>query len=208
VSQTSPDPSLPGVDGLHIPRREPVAGDLLLAGPLLTEPTFAGSVIALLEHDENGSLGVILNQPSVVAVAAVLPEWGSVVSGEPVLFHGGPVGLDSALAVGVATSGPASVAPSLMRTVAPGWGLVDLDSDLDEVRAHMAAVRIYAGYSGWSAGQLAAEVHEGSWFVIECTDPIADLCSVESQVLWSRLAGRQHSDLRLLSHRPADPSDN
>jgi putative transcriptional regulator len=207
----SQDPGLPGVAALRIPRREPTPGSLLLAGPMLTEPTFSGSVIALLEHDDDGSLGVILNRPSEVPVGDVLPGWDLAVTGEPVLFHGGPVGLDSALAVGLlppqqlhATS---PIAAS-MRIVQPGWGLVDLDSDLDVVTAQIPALRIYAGYAGWSTGQLTAEVHEGAWFVIDCVDPLGDLWTNEPSTLWSRLVARQDSEMRLLLHRPKDATDN
>jgi putative transcriptional regulator len=205
----SQDPGLPGVSALRIPRRQPAPGHLLLAGPMLTEPTFAGSVIALLEHDDDGSLGVILNRPSEVPVGNVLPGWDVAVTGEPVLFHGGPVGLDSALAVGLMSQQENSVViAAAMRLVQPGWGLVDLDSELDAVIASVRALRVYAGYSGWSAGQLSAEVNDGAWFVVECTDPLADLCSGEPSTLWSRVVARQDTELRLLVHRPEDPADN
>jgi putative transcriptional regulator len=208
----SQDPGLPGVAALRIPRPEPAPGSLLLAGPMLTEPTFAGSVIALLEHDDDGSLGVILNRPSEVPVEDVLPGWEVAVTGRPVLFHGGPVGLDSALAVGLLPpqeplSSTSPIAGS-MRLVQSGWGLVDLDSDLDVVTAQIPALRIYAGYAGWSAGQLNAEVFEGAWFVIDCADPLSDLWTSEPDTLWSRLVARQDSEMRLLLHRPQDPADN
>jgi len=75
-------------------------GDLLVATPALLDPNFERTVVLLLDLDEGGALGVVLNRPSGVPVREVLPDWTDV-AGEPeVLFQGGPVSTDSALAVG------------------------------------------------------------------------------------------------------------
>jgi hypothetical protein len=78
---------------------QPVAGMLLVASPALVDPNFADSVVLLLDVDDNGALGVVLNRPSGVPVNAVLEGWADVVAEPEVLFQGGPVGADGALAV-------------------------------------------------------------------------------------------------------------
>ena len=75
------------------------AGSLLVATPALVDPNFAHTVVLLLDHDEDGALGVVLNRPSPVSVEEVLPGWDAVLAGPGVLFQGGPVATDSALAV-------------------------------------------------------------------------------------------------------------
>lgn len=200
-------PQLPGALALSVPRRVPSTGQLLVASPLLTEETFAGTVIALLEHDDgSGSLGVVLNRPIDVEVSEVLPGWDAVVD-ENRVFQGGPVGLDSAIALGVLRQGV--MQSSVFRPVGSSWGLVDLDSEPSEVISAMRSVRVFAGYAGWSDGQLQAEIDEGAWYVIDIArDPRVDLCSTEPQQLWSNVMRRQRSDLRLLVHRVDDPDLN
>lgn len=199
-AHVSISPDLPGVSALAIPRRSPQAGRLLVASPVLTEETFETTVIALLEHDANGSLGVVLNRPTIVPVGDVLPGWECV--GDDTLFQGGPVGLDSALAVGV-TRG--TVRHHAFRAVRPGWGLIDLDADPIDVAHDFGAIRVYAGYAGWSAGQLEDEVSDGAWYVVEST--AEDLCA-DPDSLWSVVVRRQRNELRLLTYRTEEPEMN
>ncbi|SCE62329.1 YqgE/AlgH family protein, partial [Streptomyces sp. OspMP-M43] len=78
-----------------------LTGRLLVAAPALTDPNFDRAVVLLLDHDEEGSLGVILNRPTPVGVGDILASWAGL-TGEPdVVFQGGPVSLDSALGVAV-----------------------------------------------------------------------------------------------------------
>ncbi|MFH8370342.1 YqgE/AlgH family protein [Streptomyces sp. NPDC018031] len=78
-----------------------LTGRLLVATPALADPNFDRAVVLLLDHDEEGSLGVVLNRPTPVGVGDILESWASL-AGEPaVVFQGGPVSLDSALGVAV-----------------------------------------------------------------------------------------------------------
>ncbi|MEU9113504.1 YqgE/AlgH family protein [Streptomyces sp. NPDC048483] len=78
-----------------------LTGRLLVATPALADPNFDRAVVLLLDHDEEGSLGVVLNRPTPVGVADILAPWAEL-AGEPgVVFQGGPVSLDSALGVAV-----------------------------------------------------------------------------------------------------------
>ena len=85
-------------------------GRLLVATPRLREPTFHRTVILLLDHGEEGAIGVVLNRPSTVDVGVVLPDWQEHVSDPPRLFHGGPVGLDGAMGVAALPHGSGPVA--------------------------------------------------------------------------------------------------
>ncbi|MFF2811430.1 YqgE/AlgH family protein [Streptomyces sp. NPDC058000] len=82
-----------------------LTGRLLVATPALADPNFDRAVVLLLDHDEEGSLGVVLNRPTPVGVADILAPWAEL-AGEPgVVFQGGPVSLDSALGVAVVPGG-------------------------------------------------------------------------------------------------------
>ena len=194
-----PDP-LP----LSEPPRAPEAGMLLLATPALVDPNFAATVVLLLDLDEDGALGVVLNRPSPVPVHEVLAGWGEVVAEPEVLFHGGPVGPDGALAVaqlGV-TSGDSSAesAPVGFRPVAGRVGLLDLDTPIELVADTLAGLRIFAGYAGWGAAQLRAEIEEGSWYVVP--GEAADVFREDTSDLWREVLRRQPGELAWHSTRP------
>ncbi len=180
------------------------AGQLLVATPELEDPNFRRCVVLVLDHDEEGALGVVINRPSDVSVGVVLDAWAPLVSGDPVLFVGGPVGTDSALGV-AQVPGPSE--PQGFRAVpAPGLGLVDLDVDPDVLGPQLTAVRIFAGYSGWGPDQLEAEVVEGGWYVVNAES--GDAFTPHPQRLWRDVLRRQGGDLALVSTYPDDPSDN
>lgn len=184
------------------PAVEPRAGSLLVSAPLLPEP-FWHAVILLLEHDESGTLGVVLNQRTTVDVGSVLPAWRDHVTGGPELFQGGPVSLDTALGLAAAEGEPEG-----FRRVAGSLGVIDLDVPVDELAPRLAAVRIYAGYAGWSPGQLEGEIEEGAWAVIEPADPVSDAFLADPDDLWEMVLRRAGGTLAWWVHCPPDPSVN
>ena len=140
------------------------AGSLLVATPALVDPNFAHTVVLLLDHDEDGALGVVLNRPSPVPVAEVLPGWDTVLAGPGVIFQGGPVATDSALAV--AGLPPGDEDPVGFRRLFGSTGIVDLDAPSEILAPALTRMRVFAGYAGWGSEQLEAEIEEGSWYVL------------------------------------------
>ncbi|MGY1724897.1 YqgE/AlgH family protein [Blastococcus sp. SYSU DS0533] len=180
------------------------AGALLVAMPALTEPTFAGSVVYVLDHSDTGTLGVVLGQPSQVEIRDVLPGWCDLAV-EPGVFHvGGPCETDTALCLGTASSGAEVTG---LRPVAGDVHLVDLDGDPDALIGQLTGLRVFAGYAGWSPGQLAGEIAEGAWACVPSRpgDVLSDLSGPE---LWRRVVGRQRGRLAVLSTATADPTVN
>jgi putative transcriptional regulator len=195
-------PGEPLGDGSDTPS---YSGRLLVASPTLRDPNFARTVVLILDHDHTGTLGVILNRPLEVEVREVLPDWTGDVSAPSSLFGGGPVATDSALAIGVLTSS-ADEAPLGWRAMYGRVGLVDLDTPVEVLTGALTGLRIFAGYAGWSPGQLEDEIAEGSWLVVDGVD---DDLTTESPVnLWSQVLRRQPGNLRLLATCPEDPSQN
>ncbi|GAA0605651.1 YqgE/AlgH family protein [Sporichthya brevicatena] len=184
------------------------AGQLLIAAPDLGDPNFERSVIFLLDHDGSGSLGVVVNRPTELPVAEVLVPWSGYSSSPDVVFSGGPVGVDGALALAAFDSVPAALGsrPRGWRPVIGGIGLIDLDSDPEAVRQDLRALRIFAGYAGWGAGQLDSELSQGAWVVADSLP--GDAFSPRPERLWGDVLRRQPGDLRLLATCPADPSLN
>ena len=173
---------------------EPRTGALLVASPSLLDANFAQTVVLLVDHDSDGTLGLILNRPTEVAVASALPRLTAAVGDEAVIFSGGPVAPDHAIAVG--SRAPGLREPDWFRGVLGQVGLVDVDA-LEEDRASVEEVRIYAGYAGWGAGQLEWEISEGAWFVVGATP--ADLRSPSPLTLWRTVLRRQPAPLAFAS---------
>lgn len=181
------------------------AGRLLVATPSMVDPNFDHTVVLLLDTDENGALGVVLNRPSRVPVAEVLPGWIDVLTGPDVLFQGGPVGTDSALAVAqVAAEGGEE--PVGFRRLFGETGIVDLDTPVEIMAPALTSMRVFAGYAGWGTGQLEAEIEEGSWYVVPL-EP-SDLFGTDPEALWTRVLRRQPGEMAWVSTRPLDPTMN
>ncbi len=180
-------------------------GRLLVATPALVVPNFRRCVVLVLDHDEDGALGVVLDRPLDVPVAEVLPGWEGEVGPPDSLFGGGPVSTGAAL--GVAALYPETpAAPLGWRRMFGDTGLIDLDTPVQVVSDAIRAMRIFAGYSGWGAGQLETEVEEGSWVVLDAEPD--DLVTADPQGLWRRVWRRQGGRLSLLAHFPDDPAHN
>ena len=180
------------------------AGMLLVATPALLDPNFADTVVLLLDVDENGALGVVLNRPTAVAVADVLADWRDVVAEPEVLFRGGPVSTEGALAVGRLRR--SDDVPVGFREVAGPIGVVDLDTPVELVDGTLQGLRIFAGYAGWGAQQLVAEIEEGSWYVVPGHPQDAFRCDPDE--LWRDVLRRQPGELAWHSTRPVDPDLN
>jgi putative transcriptional regulator len=180
------------------------AGMLLVASPALLDPNFADSVVLLLDVDDQGALGVVLNRPSGVRVQDVLEGWGEIVSEPDVLFQGGPVSPQGALAVGAVRS--ETDVPVGFRTVDGRLGLLDLDTPPELVDGSLEHLRVFAGYAGWGADQLAGEIEEGSWYVVPA-EP-ADAFRADPGGLWRDVLRRQPGELAWHSTRPFDPELN
>ncbi|MEV4438365.1 YqgE/AlgH family protein [Streptomyces sp. NPDC049577] len=190
-----------------------LTGRLLVATPALTDPNFDRAVVLLLDHDEEGSLGVVLNRPTPVGVADILESWAAL-TGEPgVVFQGGPVSLDSALGVGVVPGENHDHGAAEGRQGPLGWrrvhgaiGLVDLEAPPELLATELGSLRIFAGYAGWGPGQLEDELVEGAWYVVE-SEP-GDVSSPDPRRLWRAVLRRQRNELAMVATYPDDPSLN
>lgn len=178
-----------------------------MATPAIETVPFMRSVVFLLDHDGDGALGVIVNRPLDSEVDDVLPDWAGLVNAPVCLFDGGPVAMDSALALGViARPQDQNGAPPLgWRQMSGRVGLVDLEGPLPS-HGEFAGLRVFAGYAGWGPGQLEDELDEGAWLVLDARDD--DLVSPQPETLWREVLRRQDNDARFLTTFPDDPSAN
>jgi putative transcriptional regulator len=182
------------------------AGTMLLANTDLLEPTFRRSVIYIVEHNDGGTLGVVLNRASETAVYNVLPQWAKLATKPKTMFIGGPVKRDAALCLATVRVGIDTGDVPGLRHVQGRIAMVDLDAEPDSIAPAVEGVRIFAGYSGWTMGQLDGEIERDDWIVLSALP--SDVL-VEPRVdLWARVLRRQPLPLSVLATHPIDVSRN
>jgi putative transcriptional regulator len=176
---------------------------------MLGDPNFRRTVVLLVEHEtEQGTLGVVLNRPTEIPVGRVLEPWTELATDPSVVFTGGPVSPNSALALAHVPGTdepvgwhPLDGAPAMARL-----GLVDLDAPPGLLAAAIVSLRVYAGYAGWGAGQLQAEIEEGAWYVVPA-EP-SDAFYPDPERLWPAVLRRQGGELAYVATYPDDPGLN
>ncbi len=149
-----------------------IAPGLLLAMPQLDDPNFERTVILMIEHNEEGSFGLIVNRPTDLLVIEVLSSLGIEWAGDPaeIVGSGGPVMPRTGWVLHepvdlVSDEGKVDVAPGIVLSTSP-----------DRLRALADAppthLRFVLGFSGWGPSQLEAEFASGSWLTAEVTSDL------------------------------------
>ena len=142
---------------------ESLAGRLLVATPMLGDPNFRRTVVLVVEHEpEQGTLGVVLNRPTKVPVGQVLEPWTELATDPSVVFTGGPVSPNSALALAHVPGTDEPVGWHPLEGSAPAvarLGLVDLDAPPGLLAAAIVSLRVYAG-----SAQNASDGSAGSTY--------------------------------------------
>ena len=166
-----------------------LAGSLLVAHPSLLDPNFRKTIIFISEHDpETGATGFVLNRP--------LRKFSGDGLDVPV-FYGGPVGCEACLLASIEwRENPALVA---FRAF-PDLG------DSESVAGWEKGLRIFEGYSGWTAGQLENEIQQNAWIVIPPSRTLIEMPDPESA--WRSVMRNSGPFLHLLSDAPDNPSLN
>ncbi len=181
---------------------ESLAGRLLVATLSLVDPNFFRTVVLLCMHDDDGAMGLVLNRPITEApVADHLPQWAPFAADPPVIFQGGPVERNAALVLGRYHPG---MSPA--NRIIGDLALLDLSRPAESYREDLTAVRVFAGYAGWGAGQLEREIAEEAWFVVPAEPD--DALTPDPATLWRRVLRRQPGRLAMFAWAPEDPRVN
>jgi|HubBroStandDraft_1064217.scaffolds.fasta_scaffold00504_4 putative transcriptional regulator len=158
-------------------------GKLLVASPDLSDPNFAKTVVLLVQYDEDGVVGLILNRRSKVPISRVLGEVAGAKGRTDPVYAGGPVGRTDVLALVRSRRAPGDA-----KRVLGDVFLVSTQEGLEKTFASATdadAVHVYLGYSGWTAPQLANELDLGAWHVFQGSAKAVFDSDPES--LWPRL---------------------
>jgi putative transcriptional regulator len=184
-----------------------LTGRLLVASTNLGDPNFDRAVVLVLDHGDDGALGVVLNRPTPVPVGEILEPWEEQARLVPpgVVFRGGPVSPDAVIGLARAQS-PELSSGAPWRVVIESVATVDLAVAPGEQPGGLSGARLFSGYAGWAADQLEAELAEGAWYVLDAL--AADVFCVDADKLWHDVMRRQGGELSLLATYPAHPSLN
>ncbi len=137
---------------------ESLRGQLLLASPALHDPNFERAVILVGVHSREGAMGVVLNRPSTVTVGEAVPQLEQAVAEEEPVYVGGPVQPSSIVCLAEFLD-PSPAGLLVLGRI----GFPAPDAGIEELTEATARRRVFAGYAGWSEGQLDEEVADGDW---------------------------------------------
>jgi len=175
-------------------------GLFLYAAPAQQDPNFVESVVLLVEHGPSGSMGLVVNRPTRVPLRELLRGVEGLEASDLRFHWGGPVQPEAILAL-VRTPRPSSSARFVLPDVHLTGELADLRAALAE-RGPGERLRVYTGYAGWGAGQLATEVRAGAW-VLDRADA-RSIFAPDTSELWLRV----HRILERLEARTRSESDS
>ena len=188
-----------------LPSMMPTKGRLLLAAPPLEDPNFDRTVIFILEHHDEGAIGVVINRPSIESLDEPLDRWIELQSAPSSVFSGGPVEPNALIALAETTS-PVDDELDHLSPIVGTIASADLTVDPALVAGDVAGVRVFRGYAGWGPGQLEGEIAAGSWIVLDSES--SDVFTDEPDGLWRTVLRRQPGRLAWLADAPDDLSSN
>jgi len=163
-------------------------GSLLIASPELSDPMFARSVLLVLRHDDEGTLGIVLNRPTNLVPATIFPELKDGIGGyEGNLFRGGPIAPTRLLYIVRGLAAATVNGPEVLEKVFLSIDDASLP-DMTRLADGTNDLRIYAGHAAWGPGQLQREVSAGGWEVLPGTSEI--VFHADPGSLWMELEGR------------------
>jgi putative transcriptional regulator len=185
----------------------PTKGRLLVATPVLDDPNFDRTVIYVVEHHDEGALGLILNRPSTESLNDPLDGWVSAQSEPAHVFSGGPVEPDALIALArvgseIHRSPDEDDETAYLAPLAGEIASADLAADPALVVGSITELRVFRGYAGWASGQLEAEIESGSWIVLD--SETADVFTADPDELWRSVLRRQPGRLGWLANVPDD----
>jgi putative transcriptional regulator len=179
---------------------ESTQGKLLLASPRLADPNFARSVVLMIQHNDQGALGLILNRPLHITVRQACEQsLGETCEVEGMLHEGGPCEGPLMVLHGNEMDKDADVLPGVFFTTEKS----KIESLLKQ---QISAARYFVGYAGWSPGQLEAEMEMNSWMVADAqpANVFDEQASLWLKLMRQRALGQWVDPSRI----PDDPTVN
>lgn len=178
-------------------------GHFLVASPHLIDSNFRRSVVLMIQHDEEGAFGVVMNRPTNNSIDDV-PELADLIEeGREIPIHlGGPVQGPLVIVHSDISAGELEITTGVYFSASQ-------EAIENIVSEPVGPYRLFVGYSGWAPGQLDGELEAGGWLTEPAT---AEEIFSDSASLWNRVSGRIGLEILSPTIRPDqipdDPSMN
>lgn len=174
-------------------------GRLLISKPAFHDDSFSGTITFVVEHDDGGAVGLILNRPTELLVGDAFADWSELAEDQSTILAGGPVQTDATVVLADGSFDDGDLALGLRS--------IDLETQEALMRAEgVERIRVFSGYAGWGPGQLESEIAAGAWWLVAATKD--DVFCQSPKSLWASVLGRGGSEMAWFAHYPADPSQN
>jgi putative transcriptional regulator len=180
---------------------ESARGKLLIAGPALLDPNFWRTVVLVIEHTDEGALGLVLNRPSETTVGEAVPQLEELVDLDEQLYIGGPVQPSSVIVLAEFED-----ATDAALIAFDDVGVLGKGASLDDVGAGVRTGRAFVGHAGWGPGQLDSELDRGDWILEPARRE--DAFAGDPSELWPGVLTRKGGSYALIARMPPDPSVN
>ncbi len=177
-------------------------GSLLISEPYLGDPNFERSVILICENNESGTVGFMLNRPSILTLDSVLFD---IKSYKELLYVGGPVSQDSLHFI-YRNKQKVEDSIEILENLYWGGNFEQLKELINEGEINPEDFRFFLGYSGWGEGQLQEELDKNSWIVSNAT--VGEIFETKSDELWRFLLKNMGGKYKMYSNYPIDPRLN
>ena len=181
---------------------KPEPGKLLIAEPFLDDPYFKRSVVLLTEHNENGSIGFILNKPIEIKLKDAVGELPPIDSN---IHLGGPVARETLHFLhteGDLIDGSLEI----MKGLFWGGNFETLKKLIEQDKIKPEAVKFFVGYSGWEPKQLDKELELNSWIVLDGS--VSDIMKRNTTNLWKDILKDMGKEFAVIAEFPTDPTMN
>lgn len=181
---------------------QPTKGKLLIAEPsILNDPSFNRSVVLLTEHNEEGSVGFILNKLSNFTLNELVPE----INIEFPVYLGGPVQAENLYFI---HKKPDLIEGSIEIGYGFYWGgNIEMITNLvNNAEIRTDEIRFFLGYSGWEVNQLNEELEIDSWIVVENNFP--NILNADDTTLWKNQMIQLGGEYLIWANAPLNPSLN
>lgn len=180
----------------------PSAGKILISEPFMLDPQFRRSVVLLVEHAEQGTVGFVLNQETEVTIPDIIPGFPMF---DARICIGGPVQTDTLHFIHKI---PHLVEGGVEVEEGVYWG-----GDFEQLREHIAQgkvmledVMFFLGYSGWSPDQLIEEIESNAWIV--SLTKSNDIFGADHDDLWKNAVKKLGNKYAHIANFPENPMWN
>lgn len=180
----------------------PAAGKLLVAEPFMQEYPFSRSIVLLVSHNPESTMGIILNMPILNVLNNAIIEFEGL---DPIpIYKGGPLGEDILFFIHRFSDLPQAL--PIKDGLYLNGDFEEVKRKLMEKKVHPDEFKFFLGYSGWGPNQLEMELQNDTWLVAE--EPSDYILNQNPEFLWKDVLKNMGNKYRVWSRFPISPSNN